>query len=296
MKFYIVTPAFNVRAWLPACVRSVADQACEGVEVHHHIQDGGSNDGTVEWMREWQSAHADDEHYRFTFESAPDNGMYAAINTAWEKMPDDADVTAHLNSDEQYMPGALKRLATQFRIHPKTDIITTGFFVFDEKGRYVCHRRPMVPDYYSGHFRCAMHTCTTFHRSMPFKRHGIRFDTTYRIAGDMVFFRDLLGVRPKVEMLPSLLSSAFFITGSNLGWSTAIHEEYLRFVERVPSWVLKLKYPVVKWFNLMMMISDCFCKTPREFSIYRGEAEQRDTRTIHKPRLIWQNRREGEEA
>lgn len=41
MTFYIVTPAYNALSWLQRCIYSVADQVAEGVEVHHHIQDGG---------------------------------------------------------------------------------------------------------------------------------------------------------------------------------------------------------------------------------------------------------------
>lgn len=295
MKFYIVTPSFNAIAWLPACVRSVADQVCEGVEVHHHIQDGGSHDGTAEWLHQWQKTHAHTPGYRFTFESAPDGGMYAAINKGWANMPYDADVTAHLNGDEQYMPGALKILADCFTSHPKTEIITTGFFVFDEKGRYLCHRRPMVPDFYTGRFRCAMNTCTTFHRVKPFLRHGVRFDETYRAAGDIVFFRDLLALKPRIKMLPSLLSTAFFITGNNLGWTHTFDVEYARVTAGVPKWLLKSRRLICKGFGLMMMISDWFCKPPREFDVYRGNAEHRETRPIRRPRIIWQDRREGED-
>ena len=107
MKFYIVTPAYNALQWLQGCVRSVADQVKEGVEVHHHVQDGGSTDGTPSWLKTWQEEHQGVSGYTFTFESAKDAGMYDALNMAWEKIPSDAGVTAHLNCDEQYLPGGI---------------------------------------------------------------------------------------------------------------------------------------------------------------------------------------------
>jgi glycosyltransferase involved in cell wall biosynthesis len=114
MKFYIVTPTYNSLAWLERCLRSVADQAETGVEVHHHVQDGGSTDGTAELLADWQQKHAGAVGYTFTFESTKDAGMYDALNKAWEKMPAEAEVTAHLNSDEQYLPHALRGVAAEF--------------------------------------------------------------------------------------------------------------------------------------------------------------------------------------
>ena len=83
MKFYIITPAWNALRWLPCAVRSVRDQACPSIEVHHHVQDGGSTDGSREWLETWQREHGNEPDYRFSFESAPDRGMYDAINRAW---------------------------------------------------------------------------------------------------------------------------------------------------------------------------------------------------------------------
>lgn len=297
MKFYIVTPTFNVRDWLPSCLRSVADQAGNGIEVHHHIQDGGSVDGTKELLQEWQETHADVPGYTFTYESGKDNGMYDAINKAWAQMPADADVTAHLNGDEQYLPHALQAVAEAFAAHPESDIVSTGFFVLDEKGRYVCHRRPMVPDRRTSCLRCALITCSCFHKAEPFRRHGIRFDTSYRIAGDFVLFHDILcKARPRVYLHHRAITSAFFVTGQNLGWDERINAEINRFTQGVPRWLLRLKGLICKGFTAMMWLADIRCPAPKEYALYYGGAEQRETRPIRRPRIIWQDRREGEDA
>ena len=80
MKCYIVTPTYNSLHWLPRCVRSVASQVGGGVQIHHHVQDGGSSDGTVEWLRNWSNSHSGQEGYTITFASGKDAGMYDAIN------------------------------------------------------------------------------------------------------------------------------------------------------------------------------------------------------------------------
>lgn len=125
MKFTIITPSFNQLDYLRRCVASVADQATEGMaygaerlEVHHHVQDACSTDGTVEFLKEHQQAvssallaisqdeaetpntpaskatdnfrqeivtngngsHPTPNAYSFSFSSERDNGMYEALN------------------------------------------------------------------------------------------------------------------------------------------------------------------------------------------------------------------------
>jgi len=54
MTVTIVTPVYNGMPWLPECVQSVARQR-DGVEIEHLVYDGGSTDGTTEWLREHAS-------------------------------------------------------------------------------------------------------------------------------------------------------------------------------------------------------------------------------------------------
>lgn len=139
-----------------------------GIQVHHHIQDGGSNDGTVQWLEMWKLSHSGLDHYTFTYESKKDEGMYDAINKAWEKMPSDADVTAHLNSDEQYLPFALSDIAREFVKHPNAEVAIGTYIVVDAQGRYICHRRPIKPKRWISRTVCEIITCACFHRVSSF--------------------------------------------------------------------------------------------------------------------------------
>ena len=69
-KFSIVTPSFRNSEWLKLCVASVADQA---VEHEHIIQDGGSDDGTLDWLL---------SDPRVSAVAEKDAGMYDALNRA----------------------------------------------------------------------------------------------------------------------------------------------------------------------------------------------------------------------
>lgn len=288
MKFYIVTPCFNALNWLKNCVRSVADQAETGIEVHHHIQDGLSKDGTPEWLEQWKQEHAGIPGYTFTYESAKDAGMYDAINTAWSKLPEDADVTAHLNSDEQYLPHALKGVAEAYSRHPKAEIIEGTYIITDAAGHYHCHRRPVQPHKWTSMRVCELITCSTFHRADTFRRHGIRFDTRFRVYGDVVFYRDIVCAGVKIVTKPQLITTTFAMTGGNLAWAESSKAEAQLLDSATPSLYLKL-FPLARIYsNGMRRIVDCFCRPPEQYSLYTAESSNRTTEQICAPTCRWQ--------
>ncbi len=295
MYLYIVTPTFNALPWLQRCVRSVADQSGPGLTVHHHVQDGGSCDGTPDWLAAWQQPHADAAGYRFSYESARDKGMYDAINLAWERMPEQADITAHLNSDEQYLPGALAAIAAAMQATPEADIALGTYIIVDAQSRYICHRRPVKPRLWSSRTVCEIITCSCFHRATAFRRHGIRFDTRWRALADLVFYRDITATRPRVLMLPELITSSFAVTGGNLAWSATAEEEWKRWLAGLPRHVACCRFPMRKWVNFKRRLVDKACPAPQHYSIYPEGGEERVLRRIRRPTAYWGCRSEGEE-
>jgi glycosyltransferase involved in cell wall biosynthesis len=95
MDISVVTPSFNMLSYLKRCVASVADQ--ERVQAEHLVMDGGSRDGTVEWLKTQTSLLS---------EVRSDNGMYDAVNRGFRRAR--GQIVAHLNCDEQYLPGTLE--------------------------------------------------------------------------------------------------------------------------------------------------------------------------------------------
>lgn len=289
MKFYIVTPAFRALERLRGCIRSVADQVGEGVEVHHHVQDGGSADGTAEWMAEWQAAHADVPGYTFTWESCKDNGMYDAINRGWEKLPTDADITAHLNADEQYCPHALQQVAQEMLAHPKADILLGTYIILDKEGKYHCHRRPVRPFNWSSTTNCDIITCSCFHRVSTFMKHGIRCNTQYKAMADLVLFRDIVRTAPCILMRPQLITSGYTVTGSNLAWTEAALAECKRYFESLPRFFTYAHPFIYRCVNLRRRIVNYFCSQPRECAFYPLDGEKRVVQNIERPTCIWRN-------
>ena len=105
----IVTPSFNMLKYLPLAHASIADQ---GVTVEHIVMDGGSSDGTVDWLKQRPEIDAVSEK---------DRGMYHALNKAIGRAT--ASIIGHLNCDEQYLPGTLQRVLTYFESHPEVDFV-----------------------------------------------------------------------------------------------------------------------------------------------------------------------------
>ncbi len=287
MLFYIVTPTFNALPWLQRCLRSVADQAGDAVQVHHHVQDGGSTDGTPEWLAEWQTAHADMPGYRFTYESAKDKGMYDAINISWAKMPTEADVTAHLNSDEQYFPGALAQVAQAMQDHPDCDMALGTFIIVDAQSRYICHRRPVYPHAWSSQATCEIITCSCFHRASYFREHGIRFDISYRSLADLILYRDITAIRPRFLMLPELITGSFAVTGENLAWSERGMQETVQYRKTYNPLFAKCFPLINKWVNFKRRLVDKRCAPPRQYSLYLPGEDERTVFTIKHPTAYW---------
>lgn len=91
MKISIITAVMNGAATIEGCVRSVVSQTYQSIE--HIIIDGGSGDGTLEIISKYKDKIA-------KVISAPDNGMYYALNKGI--MHSSGDVIGVLHSDDFY--------------------------------------------------------------------------------------------------------------------------------------------------------------------------------------------------
>lgn len=286
-KVYVVTPTYNSLKWLPRCVRSVADQAAGRIEIHHHVQDGASTDGTPEWLERWKREHGNSLGYTFTYESARDKGMYDAINTGWDRTPDGTYIIAHLNSDEQYLPGALLQVVQEMERRPRADVLLGTYIIVDDQNRYVCHRRPVMPKAWSSWLNCACITNSSFYRAELFRRLKPRFNPNWKCISDLVFYRDLLCQRVRFETLPNLVTSLFVCTGSNLAWTSTSDEEWLSLHKDVPWLLRKCNGFIYRWVNLKRRIVNLYCRNPRSYSCYDADEPTPAKHDIPHPTVIW---------
>ena len=100
MKISIVTVSYNSADTIADAMESVARQKRRGFEVEHIVVDGGSNDGTVEVIREFEKKLRGESAADFSFKwvSEKDKGLYDAMNKGVRMST--GEVVGVLNSDD----------------------------------------------------------------------------------------------------------------------------------------------------------------------------------------------------
>jgi glycosyltransferase involved in cell wall biosynthesis len=230
MHFFIVTPSFNQLSYLKRCVASIRDQAPPGATVEHWVIDGGSADGTVEWLQAEKIAHI----------SEPDEGMYAALNKGLNMLCEYAredTLFAWLNCDEQYLPGALEMVANDVRRDVDIDIRCGNALVIGPDGHLLTHWKSMpLRAFYMTDGTLYNLTCAMFFRADIFKR-GVRFHEHYRALADVAFVQRLIKDGARMSVIPHFLS-AYTYTAGNLSNKPAAALERRRFIQSCP-WPLR---------------------------------------------------------
>lgn len=121
----IVTPVLNRVRFIGDSIRSLAAQEYPNVE--HIVMDGGSTDGTLDVLRQYED--------RLRWESIPGLAQAPAINRALAMSQ--GEIIGILNSDDLYLPGALRRAAEIFAARPNLDAFYGTCLLIDVDGRTI---------------------------------------------------------------------------------------------------------------------------------------------------------------
>lgn len=277
MQISIVTPSFRNSDWLKLCIASVADQ--EGVEVEHIVQDSCSDDTTAQWL-------PGDGRVRAFIEK--DDGMYDAINRGLRRAR--GDILAHLNSDEQYLPGALRAVADFFAAHPEAGIVLSDAIVVDANGQYICHRKSLVPRRGEAWFRMRTITCSIFFRRRVLEEHALFFDSRWKVLADFHWMHRALARGVRIATLP-LFTSIFTETGENLGLSARGREESHTTQAMAPRGLRLLSPLLVAKYRLRAWAAGLYAQPPFSYSIYtRQDPQRRVTFHVDRPIGYWKGR------
>lgn len=95
----IVTPSYNQAEFIESLLESIIEQEYPNVE--HIVVDGGSTDGTVDILREYE------EKYNLRWVSEPDDGIPDALNKGIEMAT--GEWIGFQSSDDYYLPEAFSR-------------------------------------------------------------------------------------------------------------------------------------------------------------------------------------------
>ena len=175
MDFSVVTPCFNSVRWIALCVRSVR-HACAGLNYEHIVCDGGSTDGTLDFLRNQTDLR---------LISGPDRGMYDAMNKGMAAAR--GRRVGHLNVDEQYDRAGLA-LALERLNRPNVDAVFGPTVMLDEELRFLYLYKQIVrPWKVDAEYQMPVQTCSLlFHRRI-WER--FPYPSDFRMAGDHVWVR-----------------------------------------------------------------------------------------------------------
>lgn len=192
MKFGIVTPSFNSRVFIRHTLDSVIAQAGP-FEIDYLLVDGGSTDGTLDLLREYEARLATGElkfacaSGRLRWTSGRDNGMYDAIGKGLEAV--EGDVQAWINADDVYFPGAFDAVRRIFERHPEVEWLKGVTSYIDERsrvyedGRCWVYHRPWIARGVYGRELHFIQQDSCFWRSELYRRSG-GMNRSVRLAGD----------------------------------------------------------------------------------------------------------------
>jgi len=254
MKFSILTPSHRQFPWLRRCIRSVADQP--GVEIEHLIQDTGHDPDLATWARQQSTVHLAAE---------PDTGMYHALNKALSRAT--GDIIGLLNSDEQYLPGTLAKVARAFAENPEADLVAGDYLVVDPEQQLLAFRKvtPLREATILTDHLYAF-TCALFIRRSVFADVG-PFDESFRSVADADWVARALHRGHRAVLLPEYLAT-FTWTGENLSAQAISREEELRLRAKAPP-VARLAAPLLRtWRHVERWMAGGYHSRPIRYEVY----------------------------
>jgi glycosyltransferase involved in cell wall biosynthesis len=232
----VIVPVLNSRATLRRCLDSVFAQRDANVELI--VVDGGSTDGSVEILREYNDRIA-------FWESKPDGGVYPAFNRGVRQAK--GDWLYFLGSDDWlWSDDVLQKLSPHLAsAYPEYRVVYGQVIYVNQKGEtltplgepWARFRRHFLQGHMVPHQ-------AVFHHRRLFEEHG-PFNETFRVAGDYEFLLRELAHRP------ALFVPGVVIAGYQHGGGSSVPENWMRVLrERRRAYALnRVRPPRLLWYS-----------------------------------------------
>jgi glycosyltransferase len=208
-KVSLLVTVYNAEENLAATLQSIEEQAYQNIEVV--IVDGGSTDGTVALIRQFENRTADRAGLSLRWISEKDQGLYDAMNKAYRLST--GDIIAVCN-DRLCEPEAVSSLAAAVEAGGEGCVGAHSDLVYVEGERII--RRwhmgegKLSQGWMPGH-------PTLFLKREIYEKYGL-YDTSYRCAADYEFMvRFLKDEKNRLAYVPRVLVAMFYGGTSNAG-------------------------------------------------------------------------------
>ncbi len=223
----IVTPSYNHATYIEETLRSVTGQSGAFL-IDYIIMDGGSVDGTVEILRNYEEVICKNkdskklsgltfykgdlpggkiacEGLSFRWISEGDGGQSDAINKGMRLAQ--GEIVAFLNSDDTYYPGALSRVMDHR--WNSTDLVYGRGMWISREGRELLPYPTFKPTKHGFFFQCTLCQPTVFMKRETFDSLG-EFSTEFNVIFDFEYWMRAVFSGMKFSYVNAYLATSRF--------------------------------------------------------------------------------------
>lgn len=208
MKFSIITICFNEENRISETLNSIYNQ--EFSDFEHIIEDGGSEDKTLNIVHSYQMKHAEKNIRVF---SEKDNGLYDAMNRAVKRAK--GEYICFINSgDFLFDKTILSKVAKEIDKNPQMDWYYGECIVVYPNGDEYIQMPTTIENIHGTEMRSYLETnqLKLIHQSIFAKKECLEmfpFDTSYKLRAELKWYYDCMldGIKIKRMLFPVCMYS-----------------------------------------------------------------------------------------
>lgn len=243
MKISIVTISYNQVRFLEQAICSVLEQDYPDIE--YIVVDPGSTDGSLDIIEKYRNRIA-----KVILE--PDSGPADGLNKGFSFAS--GEILGYINSDDHYLPSALKKIIRYFQVHPASDVVSGNAHVINADNEIL---RYTYSDKYSL-LGCAygysnlIQPSSFFRAEAFYKTRGFNIDNHSNWDGEL--FVDMKLNNAKFSRINEFLS-AYRIYQTNITGSGNFHEKIMAYSDRRFSKIMGRKRAIIDdYFDLIFRL------------------------------------------